>query len=80
MVHYPAWVKSLRGGRFDLILAGIRMADKCEFLFTARSWCRTSVDEYDLGLFQTERGPLYVNPASAGFPCRSGLIAGRRLP
>ena len=37
------------------------MADRCGCRFTDRSSCPYGVDEYDLGLYQTPAGPLYVN-------------------
>jgi len=68
LVHYPAWVKRLQPGRFDLILAGHSHGGQVRIPFYGAIMVPFSVDEYDLGLFETDHGPLYVNPGIGWFP------------
>jgi uncharacterized protein len=68
LVHYPAWVKRLAGQKFDLILAGHSHGGQVRIPFYGPIMVPYAVDEYDLGLFQTEAGPLYVNPGIGWFP------------
>lgn len=62
LLHYPAWVKNLAGRRFDLMLAGHSHGGQVRIPFYGSVIVPFGVDEYDLGLFQTPGGPLYVNP------------------
>ena len=68
LMHYPAWVKQLTGGPFDLILAGHSHGGQVRLPFYGPVIVPFGVDEYDLGLFQTAAGPLYVNPGIGWFP------------
>ena len=78
LVHYPAWVKRLAGQKFDLMLAGHSHGGQVRIPFYGPIMVPYGVDEYDLGLFQTESGPLYVTPASAGFRSPFVSTAGRK--
>jgi len=61
LFHYPAHAKQLGGRKFDLMLAGHSHGGQVRFPFYGAPVLPYGVDEYDLGLFQTESGPLYVN-------------------
>jgi hypothetical protein len=62
LMHYPAWAKKLGGQKFDLMLAGHSHGGQVRIPFYGPLILPGFVDEYDLGLFQTKSGPLYVNP------------------
>ena len=68
LMHYPAWVKQLDDGPFDLILAGHSHGGQVRIPFYGPIIVPFGVDEYDLGLFETAVGPLYVNPGIGWFP------------
>lgn len=68
LMHYPAWVKKLAAQKFDLMLAGHSHGGQVRFPFFGPIAVPFAVDEYDMGLFQTARGPLYVNPGIGWFP------------
>ena len=60
-MHYPAQVKRLGGQNFDLILAGHSHGGQVRLPFYGALFLPSRVDEYNLGLFPTKAGPLYVN-------------------
>jgi predicted MPP superfamily phosphohydrolase len=62
LMHYPAWIKRLSDRRFDLVLAGHSHGGQVRVPLYGALALPYGVDEYDLGLFQTRSGPLYVNP------------------
>lgn len=62
LMHYPAWVKKLSAQKFDLMLAGHSHGGQVRIPCYGPIFVPFGVDEYDLGLFQTASGPLYVNP------------------
>ena len=62
LMHYPAWVKRLGDQKFDLMLAGHSHGGQVRIPFYGPIFVPYGVDEYDLGLFATQSGPLYVNP------------------
>jgi predicted MPP superfamily phosphohydrolase len=62
LMHYPAWVKKIGGQTFDLMLAGHSHGGQVRIPFYGSIIVPFGVDEYDMGLFQTPNGPLYVNP------------------
>lgn len=66
LIHYPAWVKQARD-RYDLILAGHSHGGQCRLPFYGPPILPFSVENYDRGLFETQAGPLYVNPGIGWF-------------
>ena len=62
LMHYPAWAKKLAGQKVDLMLAGHSHGGQVRIPFYGAPILPGFVDGYDLGLFQTKSGPLYVNP------------------
>jgi uncharacterized protein len=66
--HYPAWVEKLGASKFDLILAGHSHGGQVRLPILGAVYVPFGVDKYDLGLFRTAWGPLYVNPGIGWFP------------
>jgi predicted MPP superfamily phosphohydrolase len=67
LIHYPAWAKAF-DQKFDLVLAGHSHGGQVRIPFYGAVMLPFLVDEYDLGLFQTKAGPLYVNAGIGWFP------------
>jgi predicted MPP superfamily phosphohydrolase len=80
MFHYPAWVKRLGDQKYDLILAGHSHGCQVRLPFYGPVITPFAVDEYDLGLFHTKSGPLYVTSGIGWFPlpvrfnCRPEIV------
>jgi predicted MPP superfamily phosphohydrolase len=68
LMHYPAWVKKLGTEKFDLMLAGHSHGGQVRFPLYGPIFLPFGVDQYDLGMFPTNSGPLYVNPGLGWFP------------
>jgi len=68
LMHYPAWAKRFGGKKFDLMLAGHSHGCQVRIPFYGPVIVPYGVEEYDLGLFQTPSGPLYVNPGIGWYP------------
>lgn len=65
--HLPSWIKHLGPLKLDLSLAGHSHGGQVRIPFYGALVLPFGVDEYDLGLFQTKAGPLYVNPGCGYF-------------
>lgn len=61
LMHYPAWCRKVRERRFDLMLAGHSHGGQVRLPFVGPLVVPFGVDEFDLGMFETAAGPLYVN-------------------
>lgn len=68
MFHYPAWAKRLGGQKFDLMLAGHSHGCQVRIPFYGPVVTPYGVDKYDLGLFHTKAGPLYVTSGIGWYP------------
>ncbi|HWD94630.1 MAG TPA: metallophosphoesterase [Verrucomicrobiae bacterium] len=68
LIHYPAWAKEF-SQKFDLMLAGHSHGGQVRIPFYGPVMVPFAVDEYDLGLYQTKAGPLYVNAGIGWFGC-----------
>lgn len=68
MIHYPAWANKLGDRRFDLILAGHSHGGQVRIPFYGPIIVPFAVEQYDMGLYRTANGPLYVNPGIGWFP------------
>jgi predicted MPP superfamily phosphohydrolase len=68
LMHYPAWVKKLTADKYDLMLAGHSHGGQVRIPFCGAVMVPFGVDEYELGLFHTASGPLYVNAGIGWFP------------
>lgn len=80
LYHYPAWAKEFGDQKFDLMLAGHSHGCQIRIPFYGPIMTPYAVDEYDLGLFQTKSGPLYVTsgigwyPIPIRFNCRPEIV------
>ena len=67
LMHFPAWVDKFKKQHFDLMIAGHSHGGQVRLPFIGALVVPYNVDSYDLGLFQTPAGPLYVNPGIGWF-------------
>lgn len=76
LIHYPSWVERLASVSFNLILAGHSHGGQVRLPFLGAVLVPGGIGTYDLGLFQTPAGPLYVGAGlgwfylNARFNCR----------
>ena len=76
LIHYPEWADKVGKTKLDLILAGHSHGGQVRLPFYGPLILPFGVGAYDLGLFQTSAGPLYVNAgigyfyANVRFNCR----------
>jgi predicted MPP superfamily phosphohydrolase len=61
LMHYPVMADQLGGHRFDLILAGHSHGGQVRLPFWGALVLPPAVGSYDLGYYETQAGPLYVN-------------------
>jgi predicted MPP superfamily phosphohydrolase len=62
LMHYPAIVDEIAGNGYDLILAGHSHGGQVRLPMLGAIIVPGGVGRYDMGLFQTRAGPMYVNP------------------
>jgi predicted MPP superfamily phosphohydrolase len=68
LMHYPAFVKKMSGMKQDLILAGHSHGGQVRLPLYGSIMVPFGVDEFDMGMFQTPAGNLYVNPGIGWYP------------
>lgn len=80
LIHYPLWAESFPGRRFDLALAGHTHGGQVRLPLFGALILPFDSGHYDLGLFETPAGPLYVSSgigtfyAAARFNCRPEIV------
>jgi len=67
LIHYPEWIEKLADYKFDLVLAGHSHGGQVRLPFYGPPVLGFGVGRYDLGLFQTPSGPLYVGAGIGWF-------------
>lgn len=72
LLHYPLLVERIKGQQFDLILAGHSHGGQVRLPLIGSIVVPYDVGRYDLGLFDTPAGPLYVTSGigTSAFPLR----------
>ena len=68
LMHYPAWVDKIEDHRFDLILAGHSHGGQVRLPIYGPLILPFGVGRYDLGMFHTPAGPLYVSAGLGWYP------------
>jgi uncharacterized protein len=74
--HYPNWSQKISGARFDLILSGHSHGGQVRLPGVGALLTPSGVGKFEMGLFETAAGPMYVNPgigyffANVRFCCR----------
>jgi len=66
LMHYPEFVDKLADKQFDLMLAGHSHGGQIRLPVFGAVILPKGVGRYDMGMFHTQAGPLYVN---AGLGC-----------
>ncbi len=67
LAHYPIWADGVAPHRFDLILAGHSHGGQVRLPLFGALIVPFNVGRYELGMFQTEAGRLYVNAGIGTF-------------
>ena len=65
--HYPTGIDSFKHTRFDLTIAGHSHGGQIRLPYFGALIVPYGVGEYDLGMFETPSGLLYVNPGIGYF-------------
>jgi hypothetical protein len=74
--HYPNWSEKISGPRFDLIMSGHSHGGQVRLPGIGALLTPSGVGKFEIGMFQTAAGPMYVNPgigyfyANVRFCCR----------
>jgi predicted MPP superfamily phosphohydrolase len=66
LVHYPLFADEVYRS-FDLVLAGHSHGGQIRLPFVGALFLPSRVGSYDMGLYQTQAGSLYVNPGIGTF-------------
>ena len=80
MVHYPEWVERLTPNKFDAVLAGHSHGGQVRIPFYGAMIVPFGTGRYELGLFKTPAGPLYVSSGigwffvNLRFRCRPEIV------
>lgn len=67
LIHYPDWVKKVSPNQYDLMLAGHSHGGQVRLPFYGAVLVPSGVGNFEMGLYQTPAGPLYVNPGIGCF-------------
>jgi predicted MPP superfamily phosphohydrolase len=68
MSHYPVWVERLQpSDQFHLIMSGHSHGGQVRIPLYGALIVPFDVNEYELGMYQTPSGPMYVNPGIGYF-------------
>lgn len=74
--HYPNWSEKISDARFDLILSGHSHGGQVRLPGVGALLTPSGVGRFEMGMFETAAGPMYVNPgigyfyANIRFCCR----------
>ena len=74
LTHYPDVVDKIEGESFDLILAGHSHGGQVRIPFDGPLMVPGRVGRYNMGLYQTPAGPMYVNPGIGTFYVRMRFL------